>query len=107
MHLDDNRMELIMGRLLQVGVLAAGALMLVGGAYYLMQHGAQIADYRTFHAVVPERAQMIMWAAVVLMIATPVLRVAFAVLAFAAERDWLYTGISLVVLGLLAYGLFG
>ena len=27
MHLDDNRMELIMGRLLQIGVLAAGALM--------------------------------------------------------------------------------
>ena len=107
MHLDDNKMELIMGRLLQVGVLVAGALMLTGGVYYLALHGASVADYGTFHAVVPERGEMVMWAAVVVMIGTPVLRVAFAVVAFAAERDWLYTGISLVVLSLLAYGLFG
>jgi uncharacterized membrane protein len=107
MHLDDNRMEQIMGRLLQVGVLVAGALMLIGGVYYLAGHGTQTPNYRTFHAVVPERGERIMWAAVVLMIATPVLRVVFAVVAFALERDWLYTGISLIVLSLLAYGLFG
>jgi uncharacterized membrane protein len=107
MHLDDNRMELIMGRLLQAGVLAAGFLMLIGGARYLTLHGAEKPAYGTFHAVIPERGETIMWAAVVLMIATPVLRVAFAVAAFAIERDWLYAGISLVVLSLLAYGLFG
>jgi uncharacterized membrane protein len=48
-----------------------------------------------------------MWAGVIIMIATPVLRVAFAVVAFAVERDWLYTGVSLLVLGLLGYALFG
>jgi uncharacterized membrane protein len=107
MRLDDSRMELIMGRVLQAGVLSAGALMLIGGVYYLALHGAQHPDYRTFHKAVPERGETIMWAAVVLMIATPVLRVAFAVVAFAIERDWLYAGISLIVLSLLAYGLFG
>jgi uncharacterized membrane protein len=41
------------------------------------------------------------------MIGTPVLRVAFAAAAFAMERDWMYTTISLIVLGLLIYALFG
>jgi uncharacterized membrane protein len=40
------------------------------------------------------------------MIATPVLRVAFAVVAFALERDWLYTAVSATVLAILGYALF-
>jgi uncharacterized membrane protein len=40
------------------------------------------------------------------MIATPVARVAFAAVAFAMEKDWLYTVISGIVLALLGYALF-
>jgi len=40
------------------------------------------------------------------MIATPVFRVAFALAAFALERDWLYSVISGIVLALLGYALF-
>jgi uncharacterized membrane protein len=42
---------------------------------------------------------------VMILIATPVARVAFALLAFALDRDRLYTAISGVVLTLLACGL--
>ena len=106
MHLDDNRMEQIMGRLLQVGVMSAGALMLIGGGWYLWHHGREAPQYHTFHRRAQEPGDRLLLAGVLAMIATPVLRVAFAVVAFAMERDWLYTAISLAVLALLAYALF-
>jgi uncharacterized membrane protein len=40
-----------------------------------------------------------------LLIATPVARVAFSAVAFAAERDYLYAGMTVAVLGLLGYSL--
>ncbi len=42
---------------------------------------------------------------ILLLIATPVARVAFAVVAFAIERDRLYVAISVVVLAVLVWGL--
>jgi uncharacterized membrane protein len=107
MRMDDTRMETMMGRLLQAGVTVAGLLMLVGGAYYLSLHGAEMPNYRTFHGVAAMSGEKIVWAGVIATIATPVLRVAFAAVAFATERDWLYTGVSLTVLMLLAFSLFG
>jgi len=41
-----------------------------------------------------------------MMIATPVMRVVFAVVAFAQEQDWLYTGVSCLILAILAYSPF-
>ena len=101
----DKRMEIIVGRLLQTGVLAAASAMLAGGIYYLSLHGSQTPNYGKFHGVTPLTGQTILWVGVVAMIATPVLRVAFALVAFALERDWLYTGVSSIVLALLAYSL--
>ena len=43
---------------------------------------------------------------VLLMIATPVIRVVFAVVAFALEKDWIYTGVSCFVLAILTYSQF-
>jgi len=40
-----------------------------------------------------------------LLIATPMARVAFSVIGFALEKDWLYVGITLLVLALLIYSL--
>ena len=119
--LNDADIELKMGRLLQWGVVAAGIVMLAGAAIYLVRHGAEVPDYRNFHGVLPGfktiggilsgvkelQARAIIQLGVLLMIATPVLRVVFAILAFALERDWLYTAISCIVLGVLAYALFG
>jgi hypothetical protein len=102
---DDSKMEIIMGRLLQAGVLLAGLLMLAGGAWYLKLHGFEKPHYGAFHRAAPEPGQKLLWAAVLVMIATPVLRVGFAVIAFAVERDWLYTSISVTVLALLGYSL--
>lgn len=42
-----------------------------------------------------------------LLIATPVARVVFSIFAFAAQRDWIYVGVSMIVLSILAYSLSG
>jgi uncharacterized membrane protein len=42
-----------------------------------------------------------------LLIATPVARVVFSLLAFAIQRDHLYVGITLVVLAVLTFSLTG
>jgi uncharacterized membrane protein len=121
MRMDDADLESRMGRLLQSGVVLAGLTMAAGGALYLASHGRETASYTHFHTVNPELKRIagvlrgvkalhstaIIQLGVLLMIATPVLRVAFAVFGFAQERDWLYTGISLLVLALLAYALLG
>ena len=42
-----------------------------------------------------------------ILIATPIARVAFSFFAFLYQRDWLYVVVTLMVLGLLLYSLVG
>jgi len=118
-HLDDRMMEIIMGRLLQVGVLLASFVMLVGGIVYVRAHQGAIPDYRVFESepqalrhvggvmsgVAAGDPAAIIQLAVLLLIATPVARVIFALVAFGIERDKLYVGISAVVLAVLLFSL--
>jgi len=110
----DSDMDRMIGRLLQVGVLAAAAVVLPGAIVYLVRHGGEVPDYRHFHAVplalhrlLEFRARSVIQLGVLLMIATPVLRVAFCIFAFAMERDWQYAIIGAIVLSVLIYGIFG
>ena len=112
-------MEAVIGRLLQTGVLLASAVVLVGGALYLQAHAGETVAYGTFHGESAElqHAGMVLHAAahrepaaliqlgVLLLIATPVARVAVMAVGFVLERDRLYLAISLAVLGVLLAGL--
>lgn len=112
---DDQRMDTIMGRLLQVGVLLASAVVLAGGAFYVHAHLGKTVDYRTFagepfglrtpkglwHLLMQGDAAAIIQAGIILLIATPVARVVFAVIGFTIERDRLYVAVSLTVLAVL------
>jgi uncharacterized membrane protein len=42
---------------------------------------------------------------VIALIATPVVRVALSAVVFLRIRDWLYTIVTMIVLGLLLYGI--
>lgn len=116
----DQRMEVLMGRLLQTGVLLASAVVLLGGVLYLHQHAGTPADFRTFAGepanlrhitsllrlvAIGDGAAIIQLGAL-LLIATPVARVLFAIVGFAVERDRLYVTVSLLVLAVLMIGLF-
>jgi uncharacterized membrane protein len=117
---DDRRLEALMGRLLQTGVLLASTTVLVGGILFLIARGDQPANYRAFSA---ESATLrhpsellrllatgdptaIIQLGILLLIATPVARVLFGVIGFAIERDRLYTAVSLAVLTILIISLF-
>jgi len=117
--MDDARMEIVMGRLLQAGVLLAATVMLAGGAMYLVTRSGQSANYRTFAArplelrhpsamlrgIARGDSAAILQLGVLLLVATPICRVIFAVGAFALERDRLYVAISLTVLAVLLFGM--
>ncbi len=116
---NDARMESMMGTLLRFGVVLASTVVLAGGVFYLQDHRGQQADYRSFVAhplslrhpaqlldgLGKGQAAALIDLGILLLIATPIARVAFALVAFAIERDKLYMGISLIVLAVLVWGM--
>ncbi|HET6577218.1 MAG TPA: DUF1634 domain-containing protein [Gemmatimonadales bacterium] len=117
----EHEVELLLGRLLQVGVALAAAVVLAGGAMYLVRHGGARPHYGTFvgepeelrsvtgilHAVAAMRGRAIIQLGLLLLIATPVARVAFSLVAFLRERDRAYVLITSFVLALLLVSLAG
>jgi uncharacterized membrane protein len=117
--MNDRRLEGIIGQLLRAGVLLAAAVVTAGGVSYLAQHHADPVNYRTFVAggqsvctypgIVESAARLnsegLIQFGLLLLIATPVARVAIALVSFALERDRLYTVVSLVVLLILVLSL--
>jgi uncharacterized membrane protein len=114
------------GILLRVGVIASAAVILLGGAIHLYNHGGDPAvDRSTFRPMPPEfsqpaailhaallgragegRGRALIQLGLLLLIATPVMRVAASILAFARQGDVLYVLFPLIVLIVLLYGLF-
>jgi len=115
----DRRVEVIIGHLLRAGVTAAALVVLAGAAVYLARHGQAPADYRIFRGEPSDLDEIggiwrdalamsgrgIIQLGLVLLIATPVARVAFSIFGFAEERDWLYVGVTVVVLAILLFGI--
>lgn len=115
----DERIERVIGRLLQLGVLLAAIVVAIGGVLLLAQYGHLPAGFREFsgedpslksiagivRAVVTGDSRAIVQLGLVLLIATPVARVALTLGAFIAERDRLYIFTTTIVLALLLYGL--
>jgi uncharacterized membrane protein len=118
---DEHRVEQIMAMMLRVGVLLAAGVILAGGAVYLWRHGFEQPSYASFHGVsdhlkhpssisrsaIGGGGRALIQLGLLLLIATPVLRVGFSVLAFERQRDWTYVWITVFVLAVLVFSLFG
>jgi uncharacterized membrane protein len=118
---NDQRIEIIIGTLLRTGVLLSASVVLLGGILYLLHNGHNVTSYTTFHGepeglksitdivhgAVELDPRAIIQLGLLLLIATPVARVVFSAIAFAIERDFMYVVITLIVLGILLYSLFG
>jgi uncharacterized membrane protein len=118
---EERRLDIIIGNLLRAGVVVAAAVVLFGGALYIARHGSEYPSYKTFrgepadlrtipgvlHDIAAFRARGIIQLGLLLLIATPVARVAFSFWAFARLRDARYVVITLIVLGLLLFSIFG
>ena len=117
----DRRIEIILGNLLRAGVLFSAAVVLCGACIYLFRHAYEPADYRVFRgepsefrtipgviqSVINGRGRGLIQLGLLLLIATPIARVAFSVAGFAIERDRLYVAFTLIVLAILLYSLLG
>lgn len=115
----DEQMELAISRMLRAGVSLAAAVVLAGSCLYVAQRHGVAPDYRHFHGIVSPADRMqplysgghwdsrsLIRLGILLLIATPVLRVAFCVYSFARQRDLLYVAVSSVVLLVLVYSFF-
>lgn len=114
-------MQGILGVLLRAGVLLAAAVVLAGGLLYLARHGGEIEPFHVFHGEPPElrsvggvvhaagggEARAIIQLGLLLLIATPVARVAFSLVLFVLQRDHVYTAVTALVLALLLASLAG
>jgi len=118
---NDERVEKILGTLLQSGVILSGAVVLAGGILYLLRYGRLPAHYENFvaererlgrlaqmgHDALHGDGRAIIQCGLLLLIATPVARVVFSVIAFALEKDRLYVALTLIVFCILIYSLLG
>ena len=113
-------MENAVGKMLRVGVLIAGFVVFAGGVFQLRGTGSSHASYRVFHpqtvglagvasglgGVFALNGHSWLELGILLLIATPILRVMFCVVGFAAQKDGLYVLVSGIVLAVLIYSFF-
>ncbi|HEV2402074.1 MAG TPA: DUF1634 domain-containing protein [Candidatus Sulfotelmatobacter sp.] len=115
----DQGIEVVIGNLLRAGVMLSAFVVAVGAIIYLVRHGYEPVEYRVFRGEPAElrsvtgifketlslRGRAIIQFGLLLLIATPVSRVAFSVVAFEKERDRMYVVFTLIVLAVLLYSL--
>ena len=83
-----DRLARLLGAVLKWGALASTALLAFGLVLQLLRADSQLAD-------------ALMHAGLIVLMATPVARVAVSVADYAAERDWLFLGLTASVLVIL------
>jgi uncharacterized membrane protein len=117
----DQKLENILGNLLRAGVLLSALVVLIGGVIYLLRHGRSPMDFRVFRGepadlrgvrgiirdTVALQGRGIIQLGLLLLIATPLARVAFSIFGFAEERDRMYVVFTLSVFSILLYSLLG
>ena len=115
----DAKLEHIVSVLLRSGVVISGVIVFAGGLYYMARHGIERADHHTFRGepsvdrIVDQivvsafslRARSIIQLGLLLLIATPIARVAISLAGFALEGDRTYVVITAIVLTVLLYSL--
>ena len=115
-RLIDERISII----LRAGMIVSATVIALGGLLYLLHHNGPVPNYGVFrgiaapltsisgilHAALHGSDIAIIQLGLLLLIATPVARVLFSVLAFWMEKDFLYVAISGLVLLVLLYSIF-
>ena len=117
----NQQVETIIGNLLRGGVILAALVVFIGGMFYLFRYGLAYPDYRVFrgeptdlrtvHGILTDALSFhrrgLIQLGLLLLIATPVARVAFSIYAFLRQGDRTYVVVTLIVFTILLYSLFG
>lgn len=117
----EHEFEVFLGNLLRYGVILAATVVTIGGIFYLINHGTEAVhyhhfrgepqDFRAFGSIIHDAFTLKEWRSVIqlgllILLAVPVLRVAFSAYGFARQSDRTYVIITLVVLAVLLWSLF-
>jgi uncharacterized membrane protein len=112
----DQRLEIAMGHMLRIGVTVAAIVVLTGGILYLSRPSGPVPDYSHFNGAPAAdkhivsiftgalrfNSSSLIELGILLLIATPVLRVLLGFIGFVLMKDWLYAGVGALVLIILA-----
>jgi uncharacterized membrane protein len=116
-----QRDEVLLATVLRGGVLLSALLIAVGTFLHLVRGGTPPSSYRVFsrssfnlsnlqamvHGVASLGGRPLIELGLLVLIATPILRVALSVGLFAQERDVTYVVVTVIVFGALLFSLIG
>ncbi|HTI94538.1 MAG TPA: DUF1634 domain-containing protein [Puia sp.] len=111
----DTDMEIFIGQLLRYGVLLSSLIVVAGGAVYLYRHGQELPQYHDFKGEPDKMKQLgpllqaigrgegrpLVQLGLFMLIATPIARIAFSVIGYLLEKDYLYVMITVLVLAVI------
>jgi len=105
--------ELAISQVLRGGVVISAAIILLGVVWFYLQMAITGHATLTYpHSLVEVAQQLaegdplsLVALGLLILLLTPILRVAISIVIFALERDWLYTVITLIVLLILLVSL--
>ena len=117
----EERLHSMVSFVLRLGVNLAAAIVIVGAVVFLYRHGHELPQYAVFrgeptdlrtiggilHDAAAFSGRGLIQLGLLVLVATPVARVALSLVAFAVQRDRTYVAVTLVVLVLLLLSLTG
>lgn len=117
----DTDIQSLIGKVLRGGMIVSISIVFIGGLFFLYRHGGTIANYKVFKGIpdfvqhpstlidgaIHLKGQAIIQLGIILLIATPILRVICSMFGFVLEKDYLYVGISALVLLIILFSMLG
>lgn len=109
----ERDFQQLIGNLLRYGVWISLSVAFLGGIVYLSNHGTETVDYSkfiendrsifqvltsVFEGIATVQGESLIFLGIILLFLTPVLRVILSLFSFLLEKDYLYVGITLVVI---------
>lgn len=117
----DKDIQYVIGNLLRYGVWIALGVAALGGLIYLFRHEQEMVHYGNFveqdinifvliremlQDVSKGKGESVILLGIILLFLTPILRIIFSLIAFLVEKDYLYVGITLIVIGIICFSVF-
>ncbi|RAJ79011.1 putative membrane protein [Chitinophaga dinghuensis] len=121
-NIKDKDLQYIIGNLLRWGVWTSLAIAFIGGVIYLSSHGLETVHHpkfveqdhhmpgilqEVFQGISAGKGTAFMMLGVMLLFATPIMRVIFSLIGFILEKDRLYVVITLIVLMIIFVSVHG
>ncbi|KRK81094.1 DUF1634 domain-containing protein [Companilactobacillus nodensis] len=111
MHEETRQVELVIGKILRIGVITSAIVVMIGIIMYFINGGGGYTDgfpkrfADIFAGIAAGKSYAVIMLGIFLLILTPVLRVVVSIYAFYKEHDNLYVIITTVVLIILIFAM--